>query len=163
VDDTGDHVFLADFGLSYFAETSKTSSGESRRDGTFRFMAPELIHPTKYGVAFKRTFASDMYAFGCVAYQVDITCQLCPGYQLTSVSPQLYTRQHPYPSIGDGELTIKIYKSELQIARPFKEDCHGVAITDDIWNLIHRCLQEDSSERPTSQDIVRALRFIQAR
>jgi serine/threonine protein kinase len=61
-----------DFGLSYFAETSKATSGESRHDGTFRFMAPELIYPNKYGIPFKRTFESDVYAFGCVAYQVRI-------------------------------------------------------------------------------------------
>jgi serine/threonine protein kinase len=58
-----------DFGLSYFAETSNATCGESLPAGTLRFMAPELIHPDNDSEP-KRTFASDIYAFGCVAYQV---------------------------------------------------------------------------------------------
>ncbi|KAJ6556142.1 kinase-like domain-containing protein, partial [Mycena capillaripes] len=67
VDDNGS-ACLADFGLAGFID-SDTSVKSSTRSGTPRWMAPELLLPPP-GQPFKRTPASDMWAFGCVCCEV---------------------------------------------------------------------------------------------
>ncbi|KAJ7231357.1 kinase-like domain-containing protein [Mycena rebaudengoi] len=58
---------LADFGLTSFTEATLTTT---RRAGTTRWMAPELIDPERFGIQFRRTKASDVYAFACVCLEV---------------------------------------------------------------------------------------------
>ncbi|KAJ7926361.1 kinase-like domain-containing protein, partial [Mycena leptocephala] len=62
---------LTDFGLATFIELD-TSKKSSTRSGSTRWMAPELLLPDQYqpGVPFKRTPASDVWAFGCVCCEV---------------------------------------------------------------------------------------------
>lgn len=65
----GDHFEpkLTDFGLSILHGAGTTTMGtHSGHWGTVRFMAPELF--TQEGVT--ATFASDVYAFGCVCIEV---------------------------------------------------------------------------------------------
>ncbi|KDQ53252.1 hypothetical protein JAAARDRAFT_137568, partial [Jaapia argillacea MUCL 33604] len=117
---------LADFGLAYYADATRTST----TDGSVRWMAPELLLPDKFDLNFQRTYATDIYAFGCVCLEV-------------------YTRKHPFPEIKtDSELVIKIYNSSLRPTRPSIEESQGVEIADEWWAFILSCLKEDSSERP---------------
>ncbi|EEB93189.1 hypothetical protein MPER_08195 [Moniliophthora perniciosa FA553] len=60
------HPRLADFGLTTFADTN----GQNTTDhgGTLRWMAPELFSFT--GEPPRRTFASDIYAFGCLIIEL---------------------------------------------------------------------------------------------
>ncbi|KAJ7481880.1 kinase-like domain-containing protein, partial [Mycena latifolia] len=62
---------LTDFGLAAFVEL-ETSVKTSTRSGSTRWMAPELLHPSVYqpGLPFRRTPASDVWAFGCVCCEV---------------------------------------------------------------------------------------------
>ncbi|KAJ7208488.1 kinase-like domain-containing protein, partial [Mycena pura] len=64
----GHQACLTDFGLATFIE-SDTSKKSSTRSGSLRWMAPELIHPLA-GFPFKRTPASDVWAFGCLCCEV---------------------------------------------------------------------------------------------
>ncbi|KAJ7231356.1 kinase-like domain-containing protein, partial [Mycena rebaudengoi] len=54
---------LADFGLTSFTEATLTTT---RRAGTLRWMAPELNDPDRFGIQFRRTKASDVYALNSV-------------------------------------------------------------------------------------------------
>ncbi|KAJ7224779.1 kinase-like domain-containing protein [Mycena rebaudengoi] len=60
---------LADFGLTSFTDTTAATT-TSHRAGTVRWMAPELIAPDRFGIQFRRTTASDVYAFACVCLEV---------------------------------------------------------------------------------------------
>ncbi|KAJ7132598.1 kinase-like domain-containing protein, partial [Mycena epipterygia] len=62
---------LTDFGLAAFVELD-TSVKTSTRSGSTHWMAPELLLPTVYqpGFPFRRTPASDVWAFGCVCCEV---------------------------------------------------------------------------------------------
>ncbi|KAJ7831481.1 kinase-like domain-containing protein [Mycena leptocephala] len=64
-------AYLTDFGSATFIE-SDTSRKSSTRVGATRWMAPELLLLDMYqpGVPFKRTPASDVWAFGCVCCEV---------------------------------------------------------------------------------------------
>jgi serine/threonine protein kinase len=62
---------LTDFGLAAFVEL-ETSIKTSTRGGSIPWMAPELLLPSVYqpGLPFRRTPASDVWAFGCVCCEV---------------------------------------------------------------------------------------------
>lgn len=62
---------LTDFGLAAFVE-SDTSVKTSTRSGSTCWMAPELLLPSVYKpeLPFRRTPASDVWAFGCVCCEV---------------------------------------------------------------------------------------------
>ncbi|KAF7377829.1 hypothetical protein MSAN_00206400 [Mycena sanguinolenta] len=69
LDDQG-HARLADFGLAAVVDGPLAPTN---RGGSLRWMAPELLNPESCGLkVFKRTFASDIYAFGCVCVEVCI-------------------------------------------------------------------------------------------
>ncbi|KAJ7762172.1 kinase-like domain-containing protein [Mycena metata] len=63
---------LADFGLSGFSE-GNTGQTSSKRAGSAYWMAPELLAPEHFEGKFSRTPASDVYAFGCVCFEVSDT------------------------------------------------------------------------------------------
>ncbi|KAJ7231353.1 kinase-like domain-containing protein [Mycena rebaudengoi] len=87
---------LADFGLTSFTEATLTTT---RRAGATRWMAPELIDPERFGIQFRRTKASDVYAFACVCLEV-IQISI---YQFRLFTlPQLYTGRPPFAGIWDG-------------------------------------------------------------
>ncbi|KAJ7170995.1 kinase-like domain-containing protein [Mycena filopes] len=91
LDDQG-HARLADFGLAVFADDPLAPT---KRGGSLRWMAPELIHPQSCRLdIFQRTFASDMYAFGCVCLE-------------------LYSGRPPFYDVAsDGELLLKVIKGD---------------------------------------------------
>ncbi|KZT20866.1 kinase-like protein [Neolentinus lepideus HHB14362 ss-1] len=89
------HVRLADFGLAVVVDYSRPSS---KRGGTVRWMAPELLHPEIFGRDFKRTTASDIYALGLVSY--------LDGF----FTPfQIYTIAVPFSNIrSEGEVILRV-------------------------------------------------------
>lgn len=67
------HACLADFGLAVFAPSTTASTGttSSQHGGSVRWMAPEMDDPQSFGLdTFRRTFASDVFAFACVCIEV---------------------------------------------------------------------------------------------
>ncbi|KAJ7844326.1 kinase-like domain-containing protein [Mycena leptocephala] len=66
----GRQAYLTDFGVATFIESD--TSSKSTRGGSIRWMAPELLLPEVHqpGVPWKRTMASDVWAFGCVCCEV---------------------------------------------------------------------------------------------
>ncbi|KAJ6476416.1 kinase-like domain-containing protein [Mycena sanguinolenta] len=61
---------LADFGLSIYSDASAKTSSTSR-GGSLYWMAPELLDH-HFGFRFVRTVATDVYAFGCVCFEVTV-------------------------------------------------------------------------------------------
>lgn len=68
---------LADYGLVTIISDPNTvdpGSTTSPSVGTVRYMAPELLNPSGFGLQNSNpTKKSDVYAFGVVTYQVGIT------------------------------------------------------------------------------------------
>ncbi|KAJ7607393.1 kinase-like domain-containing protein [Roridomyces roridus] len=115
---------LADFGLSSFTDTtSKTHT--STRAGSTHWMAPELIDPDRFGLKFVRTPATDIYAFGCVCFE-------------------LYTGRPPFSELSETAALFKIIAGE-RAQRPDGE----LMISDDLWNAITAYWAGDPGSRPT--------------
>jgi serine/threonine protein kinase len=49
----------------------------TNRGGSLYWMAPELLDPGRFGLKFARTPATDVYAFGCVCFEVTIFRVVC--------------------------------------------------------------------------------------
>ncbi|KAF7359860.1 hypothetical protein MVEN_00711400 [Mycena venus] len=118
---------LADFGLASVADSKvllSTSSG--KRGGTVRWHAPELFHEGR------NSFASDVYAFSCVCYEI-------------------FTGDLPFCELAkDGAVILKV----MQGQRPRR----SLSIPDNVWDLMEECWKADPEARPSAQRIVSRLR-----
>ncbi|KAK7029781.1 kinase-like domain-containing protein [Favolaschia claudopus] len=74
---------LADFGLSNFSDV--TTSPSTNRGGSVYWMAPELLDPDQFESHFVRTTATDVYAFGCVCFEVSFVPARLPLPTCTAV------------------------------------------------------------------------------
>ncbi|KIY69009.1 kinase-like protein, partial [Cylindrobasidium torrendii FP15055 ss-10] len=125
---------LADFGLTTWADVTKQDT--TQHGGTVRWMAPELLNPDWYGLPdCKRTFATDVYAYGCLCLE-------------------LHTRERPWAEIAlEAVVSNKITGGE----RP----CRPVSsqpFADDLWALVNACWLIDPDMRPKCADIVEVLK-----
>ncbi|KAJ7145901.1 kinase-like domain-containing protein [Mycena epipterygia] len=122
---------LIDFGLSRYSEASRRSSKDG---GSTRWMAPELIDPEHFEVEFLATYASDVYAFGCVCME-------------------LYTLQPPFIKIpleaSDYAILLRVIEGERP-ERPTEEPL----MTDSFWNCVTTYWGQDRATRPSAADIV---------
>ncbi|KAJ7828876.1 kinase-like domain-containing protein, partial [Mycena leptocephala] len=130
---------LTDFGLATFIE-SDTSKKSLTRSGTTRWMAPELLLPDEYqpGVSFKRTSASDVWAFGCVCCEVHFIPPL------------------PFQHMTDGAIISAFSKIDTAGASPYKTtpfDKSGTPMPDRLWELVQRCFRYEAAMRPTVRAI----------
>ncbi|KAJ7619317.1 kinase-like domain-containing protein, partial [Roridomyces roridus] len=92
-------------------------------------MAPELLDPNRYGGKFVRTPATDIYAFGCVCFE-------------------LYTGQPPFHGLGPAAL-IKIMNGE-RAQRPSVVP----PISDNLWSEITQYWANDFASRPTAEVVL---------
>ncbi|KAJ7798019.1 kinase-like domain-containing protein, partial [Mycena leptocephala] len=118
---------LADFGLASVADSKvllSTSSG--KRGGTVRWHAPELFQDGR------NSFASDVYAFSCVCYEI-------------------FTGDLPFFDLpNDGAVILKV----IQGQRPGR----SLSIPENVWDLMEECWKRDPEARPSAKRIVSRLR-----
>ncbi|TFK48855.1 kinase-like protein [Heliocybe sulcata] len=65
--DASGRACLADFGLAGFAQATQGAYTTETREGSKRWMAPELLN---WRIPLRRTQESDVYALGCVCLEV---------------------------------------------------------------------------------------------
>ncbi|KAF5391138.1 hypothetical protein D9757_003029 [Collybiopsis confluens] len=126
---------LADFGLT--TVTDATLHNTTDQGGTLRWMAPELLYPLPGIESYKRTTASDIYAYGCLCIE-------------------LYTGRVPFANVRTEYLVLeKVHKGE----RP-ERPSGGNTMTDELWNLINWCWHQDRAARPRIGLVVDHLKHI---
>ncbi|KAF8198255.1 kinase-like domain-containing protein [Mycena galopus ATCC 62051] len=131
--DDGEHAQLADFGLAIVTDatlgTTTTTNG-----GSVRWMAPELFD---YQLEFKRTEASDVYAFACLCIEI-------------------YSGEHPFWHIPQ-EMAVVI--RVLDEERPPRPSSSGPpdgtrAMSDRLWAIVEACWAHQPSDRPEMNEIL---------
>ncbi|KAJ6459024.1 hypothetical protein C8R45DRAFT_1081570 [Mycena sanguinolenta] len=129
---------LTDFGLAGFVESDATIKS-STRSGSVRWMSPELIAPPP-GVSFKRTIASDVWAFGCVCGERKIWTEgLVPFSHFPNEMGIIFAMAEPANS---------------QPERPYQiqpTDRRGTRMPDRLWEVAQWCWKYDVPERPAVQ------------
>jgi serine/threonine protein kinase len=125
-------AILADFGFTRVASlTMKVSSEDS---GTVSFTAPELIHPTKFGL--EKGLPSkeaDIYALGMTVYQV-------------------LTGQWPFYPKREVEVAHAVILGERP---PKPKNAEEIGMTEAVWELMTECWREDRTKRPDISQILR--------
>lgn len=131
--DGGGCARLADFGLLTISETQGfATTFRPSEGGSVRWMAPELF---REGIMKSRS--SDIYSFGMTLLEV-------------------YTGRPPFSSgrvsfHNDAQILMVILSGK----RPERPETR--ALTDDLWELIQQCWNEDPLVRPTSLEIANHL------
>ncbi|KAK6992507.1 kinase domain-containing protein [Favolaschia claudopus] len=124
---------IADFGLSIVVNAMTlrlTTSTIVNRGGTARYHAPELFDT---GV---KTFASDIYAFGCVAYEI-------------------MTGTVPFRELSnDMQIMFRVLKGERPERLP---SCTGTPALDSVWELVEMCWDAEKEKRPQTDEINKRL------
>ncbi|KAK1222896.1 hypothetical protein PQX77_014318, partial [Marasmius sp. AFHP31] len=126
---------IADFGLSHVADSHAlklTTSVTSRSRGTMRWLAPELLIPKPSSVS---TRQSDMYAYGCVCYEIFAGCV-------------------PFYDLIDSAVLLAVYIEKQQPSRPIGLD------DDAVWELMTSCWNYDPSDRPTAADLLNRVHLL---
>ncbi|KAJ7442744.1 kinase-like domain-containing protein [Mycena galericulata] len=131
---------LTDFGLASFIE-SDTSMKSTTRSGTTRWMAPELLRPAE-GVHFRRTTASDVWAFGCVC------CEIWSGGDV------------PFGHLGkEMEILFAVFAADAK-GMPYPNrpiDKAGNPMPNQLWELAQACWSLEPSERPLVPVLVKMI------
>ena len=120
--------------------------------GTVRYLAPELLNPSGFGLKDGHpTKKSDTYAFGVVAYQVSNTCFI--SGTATKNSIQVITGQQPFPGTRDGIIVYHIITGE----RPGRPPESNEWVSDDVWNFVSGCWSPSWDGRPDANFAMNAL------
>ncbi|KAJ7233323.1 kinase-like domain-containing protein [Mycena rebaudengoi] len=117
---------LTDFGLTSLTDVTVATT-TSHRAGTLRWMAPELLSPDRFGLQFRRTPASDVYAFGWVCLE-------------------LYTGRPPFSYIAETVAMFKIIAGELP-DRPH-------TMSETLWEYVTNYLGLFPQTRPDIDVVV---------
>lgn len=132
---------LTDFGLStYVDRTENPTRTDIRGKYTTRFAAPEVLSDAAYGPLpaeplRSKTTQSDIFAFGCLIYQV-------------------HTGHAPWRDKSESGVIKAVISGQLP-QRPEPGD--GAPFSDEMWNLCLQCWDRDPRRRPTAGQLVQIL------
>ena len=119
--------------------------------GTVRYMAPELLNPSGFGLKNSNpTKKSDIYAFGVVTYQVSDTVLVRNG-NLSSI--QVITGLQPFHGAKDGVIIYNVVIGK----RPARPPGPNMWLSDNVWNFISKCWSPSWNGRPDVEFAMNAL------
>ncbi|KAG6849477.1 hypothetical protein H0H93_008058 [Arthromyces matolae] len=129
---------LADFGFATIIDASGLKSPQLSSNavegGTPRFEAPELFNPN---IPYRRTVASDVYAFSMASYEI-------------------LSGDIPFPNKRDVHVMVMVAEGKRP-NRPIGELYLNRGLDDSMWTLMQDCWAQDSNSRPSSRHILERL------
>ncbi|KZV87351.1 kinase-like protein, partial [Exidia glandulosa HHB12029] len=128
----GANILVSDNGVARLADFGITSvlcdypAPSSTGAGTFRWMAPELLRDS-----FRLTFASDIWAFGCVILEAST----------------VMSGKRPFYTIAQETQVILALNAGKTPDRP-------PGVPDAMWRLSYACFSEIPQERPSVEALL---------
>jgi serine/threonine protein kinase len=124
---------LIDLGLGKTAETTSMMQGATDHcQGTYHWMAPEMMDPNKDDGKFHWSKKTDIYALGIIMWQ-------------------LFTGEMPYAEI---KMPQKLIKGVVDGNRPSLEN---VKVSSHLVGLMQKCWDADDKQRPSIQEFLNQL------
>ncbi|KAF8333689.1 kinase-like domain-containing protein [Amanita rubescens] len=127
------HVQIADFGLTRLSEATNTRSGALH----LNFAAPELLEYLDDASA-GRTQMSDVYAFGCLCYEI-------------------YYARMPFADKQGLQIIVALLRGQ----RPQRRD--SPTLSNKTWALIQQCWVKKPSKRPRMKNVMERLMAVSSR
>ena len=138
------HVQIADFGLTRLSDATNTQSGAKH----LYFSAPELFgffDNNDLDDVPARTQMTDVYAFGCLFYEVSRNKHADTCTEL----PQIHYDSVPFAGKTDLQI-LGLHARGEQPPRP-----NHPSLSDGAWDMIQRCWGRDALKRPRMKDITK--------
>jgi len=138
------HVQIADFGLTRLSGATNTQSGAKHAN----FSAPELFgifDNNDLNDVPARTQMTDVYAFGCLCYEVSRNRNTDTCAQL----PKIHYDSVPFAD----KLDLHIFGLHLRGEQPPR--LNHPPLSDRGWDLIQRCWEREPLKRPKMKDITK--------
>ncbi|KAG6915138.1 hypothetical protein DXG01_013077, partial [Tephrocybe rancida] len=138
IDDAGRAV-LADFGLSSVSDCDiiawMSQSAGASKGGSVIWQAPELFDIQNDKIV-NNTTASDVYAWGCVCFEI-------------------FTGERPFGTLNPTQVLLRVISG----ARPQRPEASSPpwqewGLNEDVWLLMDRCWSQDPLQRPSAHGIV---------
>ena len=137
---------LADFGLAKIVDesTSRTATAVGKRQGTVRWMAPELLYPDMFGFTgrFEKQLPSkdtDIYAIGMTILEVSAHLAVeNTGFTLE----QVITGCVPFASITRNETVM------LKVIKGGRPDRPPSGLSETLWGLLVATWVEQHAQKP---------------
>ncbi|KDQ52315.1 hypothetical protein JAAARDRAFT_139068, partial [Jaapia argillacea MUCL 33604] len=127
------HPQLADFGLAVFAEATMGAFTTTTSSGTMRWMAPELLYPPQFGLTdYRRTCPSDVFAYGCVCFE-------------------LHTGSVPFH-----EICFEAAIPQMVLAGKHPSSPPRKVMPGGVLALAQKCWSLELHSRPTAQELVKS-------
>lgn len=141
---------LCDFGLAKFATVLTASP--VRGAGSCRWQSPELWQPGA-----RRTYASDVYAFGITIFEVGIP-MFAKKRAFIDRGAQILSRAIPFAHCQKtGEVILSVFKEQ----RPsFPPEYHASMTDKQFLRVARRCWVKKPQKRPRIEEALRLLREI---
>ena len=124
---------LIDLGLGKTADnTSKMPGATNHCQGTYRYMAPEMLDPNKDDGQFHFSPKTDIYALGIIMWQI-------------------FTGEIPYAEIKTQQ---KLIKGVLDGNRP---SLKNIKVSSHLVGLMQKCWDADDKQRPSIEEFLNQL------
>ena len=124
---------LIDLGLGKSADATSMMSGATNHcQGTYRYMAPEMLGPNKDDGQYHFSPKTDIYALGLIMWQI-------------------FTGEIPYAEI---KMPQELIKGVLDGNRPSLEN---VKVSPHLVGLMQKCWDADDKQRPSVGDFLNLL------
>jgi len=134
--DQGGRARLTEYGLAPInSDPSFTVAATPGAVGTSRWLAPEIINPTRKGTTMPtmESKAADVFAFGMFAVEV-------------------FTGKIPFEEQKNEAVVLRISRG----GRPeMPGDAQALGLTGEMWMLLESCWQQNSKKRPTMEVVVK--------
>ncbi|EGO26974.1 hypothetical protein SERLADRAFT_448085 [Serpula lacrymans var. lacrymans S7.9] len=124
---------LTDFGLASARDSElimSSSTPNARVTGTLRWQAPELLNYEAENT--RSTFASDVYSFGCVGYEI-------------------YSGEIPFHEVKSDYYVMQSVTRGARPPRPPLSLCQTRGLDDTLWAILQSCWLKDAAARPTAE------------
>ncbi|KAK0447353.1 kinase-like domain-containing protein [Desarmillaria tabescens] len=149
---TGDgRAVIADFGISFVmgVTTFATSSSSSRRGGTVRWQAPEVLNGSP------NSFPADVYSLACVYFEVRVFRRAAFNELCFLTMSKVFDGSIPWSGLSDGAVVMHVTIHKR--CPPYPKHLGSTGHAELWWEVMTKCWAHEPQDRPTLLRVMASL------